>query len=63
MKSATRKRVLPKWILLDVVGRLTPSKNGNQAIHKKHQLEHLNVYSSQVEHQTKNFLSTRQFHA
>jgi hypothetical protein len=24
---------LPKWIHLDVVGGLTPSTNGNQAIH------------------------------
>jgi hypothetical protein len=27
---------LPQWIHPDVVGRLTPSKNGQQEIHKIH---------------------------
>jgi hypothetical protein len=40
---------LPEWSHLDVVGRLTPSKNGNHEIYTSPQLEHP-TFTNKLEH-------------
>jgi hypothetical protein len=44
--STLRNSALLEWIHLDVVRRLTPSKDGNQEIHQTPSLGHFNIDTS-----------------
>jgi hypothetical protein len=43
VKGHRKKSLRHEWIYLNVVGRLTPSKNGNQEMHISSQLAHPNL--------------------